>query len=81
MTREQELISSGLVYAIKQQYNNINYSISDKYFILMADYIDSISQLDYEGGLYLNAMNIAKMLPDVLKQVSEENIGGIQWES
>lgn len=43
----------------------------------MADYIDSISQLDYEGGLYLNAMNIAKMLPDVLKQVSEENIGGI----
>ena len=78
MTREQELISSGLVDAIKQQYNNINYSISDKYFILMADYIDSISQLDYEGGLYLNAMNIAKMLPDVLKQVSEENIGGIQ---
>lgn len=77
MTREQELISSGLVDAIKQQYNNINYSISDKYFILMADYIDSISQLDYEGGLYLNAMNIAKILPDVLKQVSEENIGGI----
>ena len=77
MIREQELISSGLVDAIKQQYNNINYSISDKYFILMADYIDSISQLDYEGGLYLNAMNIAKMLPDVLKQVSEENIGGI----
>ena len=77
MTREQELISSGLVDAIKQQYNNINYSISDKYFILMADYIDSISQLDYEGGLYLNAMNIAKILPDALKQVSEENIGGI----
>lgn len=77
MIREQELISSGLVDAIKQQYNNINYSISDKYFILMADYIDSISQLDYEGGLYLNAMNIAKMLPDVLRQVSEENIGGI----
>ena len=77
MTREQELISSGLVDAIKQQYNNINYSISDKYFILMADYIDSISQLDYEGGLYLNAMNIAKILPEVLKQVSEENIGGI----
>lgn len=46
MTREQELISSGLVDAIKKQYNNINYSISDKYFILMADYIDSISQLD-----------------------------------
>ena len=77
MIREQELISSGLVDAIKQQYNNINYSISDKYFILMADYIDSISRLDYEGGLYLNAMNIAKMLPDVLRQVSEENIGGI----
>lgn len=29
MTREQELISSGLVDTIKQQYNNINYSISE----------------------------------------------------
>lgn len=77
MTREQELISSGLVDAIKQQYNNSNYNIPDKYFILIADYIDSINQLDYEGGLYLNAMNVAKILPNVLKQVSEENIDGI----
>src|SRR5574344_160025 len=77
MTREQELISSGLVDAIKQQYNNSNYNISDKYFVLMADYIDSINQLDYDGGLYLNAMEVAKMLPNVLRQVSEGNIRGI----
>lgn len=77
MTREQELISSGLVDAIKQQYFNSNCSIPDKYFVLIADYIDSINQLDFDGGLYLNAMDVAKMLPNVLKQVSEGNIGGI----
>ena len=77
MSREQELINSGLVTEIKQQYSNTRYNIPDKYFILIADYIDAINQLDYEGGLYLNAMDIAKLLPKVLKQVSERNIGRI----
>lgn len=77
MTREQELINSGLVDAVKQQYNNTAHNIPDKYFILIADYIDSINQLEYDDGLYLDAMEVAKMLPTVLKQVSEGNIGGI----
>ena len=33
--------------------------------------------MDYDGGLYLDAMEVAKMLPNVLRQVSEGNIGGI----
>lgn len=32
MSREQELINSGLVTAIKQQYSNTRYNIPDKYF-------------------------------------------------
>ena len=75
--REQELINSGLVDSIKMQYTNIPHNIPDKYFILIADYIDSIGQLDYEGGLYLNPVEVAKSLPRVLSSVKETNLGAI----
>ena len=75
--REKELINSGLVDSIKMQYRNVVYNIPDKYFILMADYIDSIGQLDYDGGLYLDPVEVAKSLPQVLKSVKETNLGGI----
>ena len=75
--REQELINSGLVDSIKMQYRNIPHNIPDKYFILIADYIDSIGQLDYEGGLYLNPVEVAKSLPRVLSSVKETNLGAI----
>lgn len=75
--REQELINSGLVDSIKLQYTNIAHNIPDKYFILIADYIDSIGQLDFEGGLYLDPVEVAKMLPQVLSSVNETNLGGI----
>ena len=75
--REQELINSGLVDSIKSQYRNTQHSIPDKYFILIADYIDSISLLDKENGLYLDPVQVAKLLPQVLTTVVETNIGGI----
>lgn len=75
--KERELINSGLVYSIKMQYKNIPHNIPDKYFILMADYIDSISQLDYEGGLYLDPIQVARLLPQVLRTVKETNLGGV----
>lgn len=75
--REKELINSGLVDSIKMQYMNVGHNIPDKYFILIADYIDSIGQLDYEGGLYLDPVEVAKSLPQVLKSVKETNLGGI----
>ncbi len=75
--REQELVNSGLVDSIKLQYRNVAHNIPDKYFILIADYIDSIGQLDFEGGLYLDPVEVAKMLPQVLSSVNETNLGGI----
>lgn len=75
--REQELIDSGLFDSIKMQYRNVAHNIPDKYFMLIADYIDSIGQLDFEGGLYLNPVEVAKSLPQVLSSVSETNLGGI----
>lgn len=75
--REQELFSSGLVDAIKSQYNNVQHNIPDKYFVLIADYIDSIGQLDKDGGLYLDAVEVAKQLPKVLNSVSDAELNGI----
>ncbi len=75
--RERELINSGLVDSIKLQYRNINHNIPDKYFILIADYIDSIGQLDYENGLYLDPVEVARMLPQVLSSVNEQDLGGV----
>lgn len=75
--REQELLSSGLVDSIKGLFQNSNANIPEKYYLLMADYIDSIGQLDYEGGLYLDPIELAKTLPSVLNTIAEENLGGI----
>lgn len=75
--RERELIDSGLVDSVKAQFRNVNHNISDKYFILIADYIDSIGQLDFEGGLYLDPVNVAKSLPQLLSSVMDVNLGGI----
>ena len=75
--REQELLSSGLVDSIKGLFQNSNANIPEKYYLLMADYIDSIGQLDYEGGLYLDPIQVARTLPSLLNVISEENLGGI----
>lgn len=75
--REKELISNGLVDAIKLQYKNVRHNIPDKYFVLIADYIDSINQLEYEGGLYLSAIEVAKKLPQLLTYISDEDLQGI----
>ena len=75
--REQELLSSGLVDSIKVLFQNTNAKIPEKYYLLITDYIDSIGQLDFEGGLYLNPINVAKMLPNLLNTISEEKLDGI----
>lgn len=70
--REQELINSGLVNAIKRAYNGTNYNIPDKYFLLMADYIDSVMQV--QDSLGIDAYELARILPQVLNNVEEKNI-------
>ena len=57
--REQELLNSGLVDSIKGLFRNSNVNIPDKYYLLLADYIDSIGQLDYDGGLYFELVKVA----------------------
>lgn len=72
--RERELITSGLVDAIKQQYNGIPNSIPDSYFVLIADYIDSMSQIE---NFDIDYMSLARNLPNILTKVQEQNLGGI----
>ena len=73
--REKELLSDGLVDAIKQQFAGKNCIIPEKYYILIADYIDSLSQV--ENDLHVDPVMIAKMIPDVLKEIRDENLQGI----
>ena len=75
--REQELLNSGLVDSIKGLFRNSNVNIPDKYYLLLADYIDSIGQLDYEGGLYLEPVKVAQSLPSVLTEIVDANLNGI----
>ena len=77
MASVQALINSGLVDSLKYQYRNIPYNIPDKYFVLIADYIDSISQLDPNQGLFLDPIEVAKTLPSVLTSIQEANLGVI----
>lgn len=77
MANMQELIDNGLVDSIKSQYKNIAHDISDKYFVLIADYIDSISKLDSNQGLYLDSVEVVKSLPSVLTSISEADLGEI----
>lgn len=77
LQREQELLNSGLVDSIKDLFVDKNVRIPDKYYLLLADYIDSIGQLDFEGGLFLDPIQVAQSLPYVLTDIVESSIGGI----
>ncbi len=73
--KERQLVESGLFDSIKTIFINNNVQISDKYLMLITDYIDALGQLDYEGGLYLDPIKVAQELPKVLKSVREEPMG------
>lgn len=73
--REQQLIESGLFESIKNIFLKQNVQISDKYLMLITDYIDTLGQLDYENGLYLVPIKVAQNLPNLLKSVQEEELG------
>lgn len=69
-----ELIQSGLVDGIKRQFEGKYHSIPEEYFILIADYIDSISQID---NLYLDPVELGRKLPTILTSIGEKDLGGI----
>ena len=76
-TKEQrynELYSSGLVDSIKKLFANRN-DISEEYYVLMADYIDSMNEIKDE--MLINPTEIARKMPELVKSIQETNLGGI----
>lgn len=67
-TKEQrynELYSSGLVNSVKKMFANRN-DISEDYYVLMADYIDSMNEL--KDQMLINPTEIAKRMPKFVKR-------------
>lgn len=76
-TKEQrysELYSSGLVDSIKKIFANRS-DISEDYYVLMADYIDSMNEIKDE--MLINPTEIAKRMPELVKSIKETSLGGI----
>ena len=76
-TKEQrynELYSSGLVDGVKELFANRN-DISEDYYVLMADYIDSMNEIKDE--MLINPTEIARRMPKLVKSIQETNLGGI----
>ena len=76
-TKEQrynELYSSGLVDSIKELFANRN-DISEDYYVLMADYIDSMNEIKDE--MLINPTEIARRMPELVKSIRETNLGEI----
>ena len=71
--RESELYSSGLVDSIKSLFANKDVDISEEYYVLMADYIDSLDEV--KDSMILDSKEIAKRLPE------EENLLGSEMEA
>ena len=76
-TKEQrynELYGSGIVDAIKQLFTNRS-DISEDYYVLMADYIDSMNEIKDE--MLINPIEIARRMPELVKSIQETRLGGI----
>lgn len=76
-TKEQrynELYSSGLVDSVKKLFNNRN-DITEDYYVLMADYIDSMNEI--KDQMIINPTEIAKRMPELVKSIQETNLRGI----
>lgn len=76
-TKEQrynELYSSGLVDSIKELFANRS-DISEDYYVLMADYIDSMNEIKDE--MLINPTEIARRMPELVKSIQETSLGGI----
>lgn len=72
--RDNELYSSGLVDSVKKLFANRN-DISEDYYVLMADYIDSMNEI--KDQMLINPIEIARKMPELVKSIQETNLGGI----
>ena len=67
--RYNELYSSGLVDSIKSLYANKNVNISEDYYVLMADYIDSLNQV--KDSMIINPTEIARSMPELVTNIQD----------
>lgn len=72
--KEKKLKESGLYYQIRNLFIRNGNKIPDKYIMLITDYIDCLNSLDFEGGLFLDPVKVARELPNLLKEVNEEEL-------
>lgn len=78
VTREQrasELYSSGLVDSIKSLFEGKNVNISEEYYVLIADYFDSLDAV--KDSMLINPSEIAQRLPSLVSNIQEANLNGI----
>ena len=77
-TKEQrlnELYSKGLVNTIKGLFAGKNVNIDEDYYVLMADYIDSLDEV--KDSMLLNPVEILNSLPNLVSNIQETNLNGI----
>ena len=77
-TKEQrikDLYNSGMVDTIKQLFYGKHVNISEEYYVLIADYIDSLNEV--EESFSIKTSEIAKKLPQLISNIQETNLGGI----
>lgn len=72
--REQELLTSGLVNEIKRRFN-YNTNISEEYYMLITDYIDSLNEVN--SSLHIDPVQIVNALPQLITSIKEADLGGI----
>ena len=74
-TKEQrlnELYSKGLVNTIKGLFAGKNVNIDEDYYVLMADYIDSLDEV--KDSMLLNPVEILNNLPNLVSNIQFNNV-------
>ena len=66
-----QLLSSGLVDTIKELFATRT-DISEDYYVLMADYIDSMNEIKDE--MLINSTEIARRMPELVKSIQETKL-------
>ena len=69
--REKELIDSGLVDYVEHLYDGIEHDIPKEYYVLIADYMEALSQVSKENSLNVNIAKIMESIPEKLKTIKE----------
>lgn len=77
--RENELYKSGLVDTVKGLFAGKNVNISEEYYVLIADYIDSLDEV--KDSMKVNVPEIAKRLPNVISNIVDIDLGGAYGET